>query len=249
MAKLDGRVNITFRIPGNWERPGKLQEQLPAGFRITPEHLTMPDGSKVDFYPMKADGQFANIFANSCRRPPTKSESQAVDDYTMNACLTGPGGSLESAQRMMLAAAAIVRAGGAGVFIDNSGLAHGGSLWLEMSDHASADALSFAYVGMVGGPQDIYTTGMHLLGRPDVAIRRSNQLDPSDKDQEAIIEIIRFLCATDREFEVGHIIANELGPRFKATGFEELKFDPSSPMYNPWGRLRLVSIKEIAENN
>ena len=44
---------------------------------------------------------------------------------------------LEAARTMMQAGAALLRAGGAGVFIDNSALAHGGQQWLEMTEDGS----------------------------------------------------------------------------------------------------------------
>ena len=74
--------------------------------------------------------------------PPTEEELATADGYTVNVVLSGKGGSMEGARTMMEAAAAMVRAGGAGVFIDNSGLAHGGELWLEITREGGPDALS-----------------------------------------------------------------------------------------------------------
>ena len=46
----------------------------------------------------------------------------------------------------------------------------------------------------------------------------------------------------------GHIIADLDGPRFKVftEDGDEL---PGSPMHNPFGRLKLVSMRDIAETN
>src|SRR5687768_10250642 len=122
MAESHAPVEVALRIPGTWSHPRELVESLPAGYRLTPEALIMPDGTKVEFNPLPPDDQFAEIFRSSCRRPPTEEELARVDGYTVNVCLSGPGGSLEAARTMMEAGAAIVRAGGAGVFIDNCGL-------------------------------------------------------------------------------------------------------------------------------
>src|SRR2546426_6979123 len=134
MAESDAPVEIVLRIPGTWSHPRELLEGLPAGHRITPEALVMPNGTVVEFDPMPPDDQFAEIFRSSCRQPSTEEELAKIDGYTVNVCLSGPGGSLQAAQRMMEAGAAIVRAGAAGVFIDNCGLAHGGQHWLEMTE-------------------------------------------------------------------------------------------------------------------
>ena len=90
-----------------------------------------------------------------------------VDSYTVNVGLTGPGGSMKAALTMMQAGSAIVRAGGAGVFIDNSAVAHGGSHWIEMTEAGGPDAVSFAYVAIVRGEKEVWTMGMHVMGLPD----------------------------------------------------------------------------------
>jgi NADPH:quinone reductase-like Zn-dependent oxidoreductase len=85
-------------------------------------------------------------------------------------------GSLEAARKMMEAGAAIVRAGAAGIFIDNCGLAHGGQHWLAMTEDASPDAVSFAFVSIIRGDTEVWTMGMHVLGLRDVA-----RIEPGQK--------------------------------------------------------------------
>src|SRR5437588_3004558 len=111
-------IKIALRIPGKWSHPRELIERLPAGCRLTAEALVLPDATQVAFGAMAADDQFAEIFRSSCRQPPTADELATVDAYAVNVLLSGPGGSLEAARTMMRAGAAVVRAGGAGVFID-----------------------------------------------------------------------------------------------------------------------------------
>ena len=118
---------------------------------------------------------------------------------------------------------------------------------MEIADDGGADALSFAFVGIVDNSQELYTVGMHVLGRPDVSISHSEE--SIEHIGDTIIEVIRYLCDTDRPFEVGHVIADLDGPRFKAVRSTDDNLEPNSPMHNPWGRLELVSIKDIAQNN
>src|SRR5437763_9893129 len=113
MDDTNDSPKITLRIPGDWAHPGELLKRLPDGVRLTPEALILPNGPKIDFFPMAPDGEFARIFASACRRTPGADELAVVARYTVNVGLTGPGGSLESALTMMHAGAAIVRAGGA----------------------------------------------------------------------------------------------------------------------------------------
>jgi hypothetical protein len=236
---------VVLRIPGTWSHPRELIERLPAGCRLTPEALILPDKTQVEFIPMQADGQFAKIFRSSCREPPTADELATVDGYTVNACLSGPGGSMQAARRMMQAAAAIVRAGGAGVFIDNSALAHGGQNWLAMTDDGGPDALSFAFVAIIRGRTEVYTVGMHVLGLRDIVMKRTD-VEAGGFD---IIEVIRYLSRGEKPVEDGHVIADLDGPRFQAFAQDSPEKLARSPMHNPFGRLQLVSMRDIAEIN
>lgn len=236
-------VTIAFRIPGKWSHPKELVERLPAGYELTPEALILPDETPIDFGAVRADGQFAQIFRSSCRQPPTREELATVDGYRVNVFLSGPGGSKKLARTMMQAGAAIVRAGGAGVFIDNSALAHGGQNWLAMTDDGGPDALSFAFVSIVRSKTEVWTMGMHALGLRDVVMKRA------DADRFDIIEVVRYLAAGDKPFDDGHIIADLEGPRFQAVAQVSVEGPAGSPMHNPFGRFKLVSMRDIAETN
>jgi hypothetical protein len=236
-------VTIALRIPGRWSHPKELVERLPKDCRLTAESLTLPGGTQVEFGAMAPDNQFAQIFRSSCRKPATQQELATVDGYRVNITLSGAGGSMEAARTMMHAGAAIVRAGGAGVFIDNCGLAHGGANWLEMTEDSGPDALSFAFVSIVSSKTDVWTTGMHALGLREIEMKRA------DADKYDIIEVIRYMSHGDRPVEDGHVIADLDGPRFQVfTKDSDAKLE-GSPMYNPFGHLRLVSMRDIAERN
>ena len=219
-------------------------DRIPDGCRFTRDSLVLPDGSRVGFDAVGADDQFAGVFRSSCRQPPAADELAVVDDYRANVLLSGPGGSLAAARTMMAAAAAIVRAGGAGVFIDNSALAHGGRQWLEMTEDGGPDALSFAFVSIVRGRLDIWTMGLHVLGCRDVIMKRTDVEGGFD-----IVDVIRYVAASDRPIGDGHVIADLDGPRFRASAQESPADLKKSPMHNPFGRLRLVSLRDIAEAN
>jgi hypothetical protein len=238
-------ITITLRIPGKWPHPRELIQRLPAGFRLTAEALILPNTAQVEFAVMAPDEQFAQIFRSSCRQPATNDELATVDHYTVNVLLSGPGGSLEAARTMMQAGAAIVRAGGAGVFIDNSAVAHGGQHWLEMTEDGGPDALSFAFVAIVRGQTEVWTMGMHVLGLRDILMSRA----AADADGSSIIEVIRYLSRGEKPVEDGHVLALLNGPRFQVFTQDSDQALVGSPMHNPFGRLKLVSMQNIAENN
>jgi hypothetical protein len=238
-------VEIALRIPGQWSQPRELIERLPAGFRFTPGALVLPDAARVEFGAMEADDQFAGIFRSSCRQPATKDELETVDGYTVNVVLSGTGGSMQAARTMMQAGAAIVRAGGAGVFIDNSALAHGGRNWLEMAEDGGPDALSFAFVAIIRGEADVWTAGMHVLGLRDIMMKRADL----ESDELDIVEVVRYLCRGEKPVADGHLLADLRGLRFQVFEEECQKMPAGSPLHNPFGCLRLVTMRDIAESN
>lgn len=107
-------INITLRIPGDWRHPHAMLERFPDGYRIIGDRLRLPDQTEIEISPMPPDNQFPSIFRSTLRRPAKPEELAIVDRYTVNVALTGPGGSLESARKMMQAGAAIIQAGGGG---------------------------------------------------------------------------------------------------------------------------------------
>jgi hypothetical protein len=210
MSEPEAKVEVALRIPGQWSHPKELLDGLPAGCRLTPEALTLADGKQVEFGAAQADDQFARIFRTSCREAPTDDELERVDGYTVNVFLMGPGGSLDAARAMMRAGCAIVGAGGAGVFIDNCGLAHGGKNWLVMTEDGSPDAVSFAFTAIVRGKSDVWTMGLHVLGLPDIVMKRP------DVESFDIVEVIRYVARGEKPMGHGHILADLDGPKFQA---------------------------------
>jgi hypothetical protein len=166
-----------------------------------------------------------------------------VDRQNDNVAARGPAGSMEAAHAMMRAGAAVVRGGGAGVFIDNSALAHGGQNWLELTEDGSTDALSFAFVAIISGKTDVWTMGMHVLGLRDIVMKRA---DAEDFD---IIEVVRYLARGDRPVVDRDVLADLGGPRLQAVTQDSPGELTGSPMHNPFGRLKLVSLRDIAETN
>lgn len=238
-------VEVALRIPGRWAHPGELVERLPEDCRLTPEGLVLADGARVELGAAAADGQFPGIFRSSCRQAPTDDELETVTNYTVNVFLTGPGGSLDAARTMMQAAAALIKAGGAGVFIDNSTVAHGGSAWLEMTDDCGPDALSFAFVAIIRGKTEVWTMGMHVLGLRDLIMKRTD-IEEGGFD---IVEVIRYIAAGEKPIGDGHILGDLDAPRFQAFFADSDPELTGSPMHNPFGRLKLVSLRDVGEAN
>ena len=64
-----------------------------------------------------------------------------------------------------------------------------------------------------------------------------------------IIEVIRYVCRGEKPIDDGHVIADLGGPRFQVFTQESSKELAGRPMHNPFGRLKLVNLRDIAETN
>jgi hypothetical protein len=148
---------------------------------------------------------------------------------------------MAAALTMMQAGGAIVRAGGAGVFIDNSGLAHGGGDWLQMTEDGTWDAVSFAFVNVVRAKREMRTVGMHVIGRPDIVLQNSD----IDDEGQVIMDVIHCLCRGDKPIGPSQVLACASGSRFRVLATESDPWIIARPMCNPFGWLMLCK----TENN
>jgi hypothetical protein len=232
-------LEVTLRIPGAWSRPEEFYEALPSGCRCTAEGLVMPDGTEFELHALPADEEFPRVFAGSCAKLPTESERAAIEDYQVNICLTGSGGSIEAAKRLMAGAAAVLAAGGAGVFVDNSGIAHGASDWLTLFDSADDGGVYWAFVMAVQSEEEVYSLGMHVLGFRDAVIPSTGNQEYDSRTLHSFLGYTAFSGATLRD---GEIVGDAILPTFRVHSQSDDRVEPGAPMFNPYGRWRLVAV-------
>jgi hypothetical protein len=242
--EADSTPQVVLRIPGLWGHPGELMDALPEGFSLDQEWMTLPDGSKVEFNPRPWDDEFLEVFAKSCKRAPSEKDQHIVENYTVQVCLAGPGGSLVAAKRMMDAGSAILKTGGGGVFIDNSGNAHGSDDWFDLTNDPDNceggdwGGVYWAFVATVGSQSEIWSMGMHVLGYRDVVMPRSGQGD--EHDYNTLHEIVGYTYLSGRKMHHGDVIADLTGPRYEVFDEKVTGIPAGNAMHNPYGRWRLV---------
>jgi hypothetical protein len=91
----------------------------------------------------------------------------------------------------------------------------------------------------------VWSMGMHVLGLRDVVMQR----DDVEQGGFDIVEVIRYLARGDKPIADGHIIADLNGPTFQAFAAESPTQTAGTAMHNPFGRLKLVSVRDIAGQN
>ena len=85
--------------------------------------------------------------------------------------------------------------------------------------------------------------GMHALGLRDVVMKKA------DCDAFDITEVIRYLARSDKPVANGHVLADLDGPQFQCIVQDNPSERLPGAMRNPFGRLQLVSVKDIGEIN
>ncbi len=241
-------VFVTVRIPANWDGAQEMVERMDDRCRLLPNRFISEDGMECEMTLRDADDEFARVFAMSCRREPTDEEKLAIENYRVQVCLTGRCGSRESAYTFMRAISHWLDAGGAGVFLDNSGVALGRNGWREVmqqidAQQLNADALTFAYVGVCRG-EVARTVGMQILGCPDVEMAS----DQIGDDGFALIEMMQYVCEANELPKTGDLAGDENAARFLVSRVDDPQ-PPNHPMHNPFGRIRLTSLRDIADSN
>ncbi len=230
---------VTLRIPGAWSDPSEFYTHLPRGCRCTSNSLVLADGSEFELHALPADEEFPRIFASSCPKLPTESEREQIDDYRVNVCLTGRGGSLEAAKRLMSGAAAVLTAGGAGVFVDNSGIAHGASDWLTLHESADNGGVYWAFVSTVRTDDELYSIGMHILGFRDAIIP---QTGVEERDYRTIHSFLGYTAFSGVTLKDGDLVSDVVLPNFRAYAQPDDRVPAHAPMFNPYGRWQLVAL-------
>lgn len=142
----------------------------------------------------------------------------------------------------------LLKAGGIAMKCESSGIAHGRKHWITLAKQVHPaplsqefwSALFFAFVQMpIQSKKDLHTCGMHLLGKPDLIVRKDlmSVSDAIDVFQGFAL----YLLGECEEGEIGsghtfHL--SKSSPRFRllweeCSGYEEDEF-----FFNPFGRWR-----------
>lgn len=229
-------IDIAIRIPGTWTDVEELAQAIPNEYQFTGKSLVMPDGSEFVVSVRPKDSMFVEVFGDTCKLSPTSQELRTLRNYRSQVCLVGSGGSMEQATRVMRAAVPILKAGGAGVFVDNSVLAFGAKLWCDMAEVCNTDALTFGFVSIVNGKQECYTVGLHVLGQPDLSM----PVECVGDEGVVMIEMIFKAADHGQSIADGQVVLVSSGKSFCAQRLLDTKSPEHLPMYNPWGRIHLT---------
>jgi hypothetical protein len=233
----DRLPTITVRVPGPWRRWRDLAESLPAGCVLEDGFLRLEGGDRVPLVMRIADKQLPALFEISARVKEAPRLRQRLDRCPTQACVVAPGGSDEAARRVLAATAALARAGGEGLYVDNSGLTSLPEEWLQLADSGQAEALVDAFVNTFGSDLEFWSLGMHALGLRDVALARSGD---DANDVMVLRSILYYIADPEVPIVDGDFIGEDPTYRFRRGSTSRLP--PGSSLHNPYGEWHLERV-------
>jgi hypothetical protein len=233
---LDIAPKIILCIPGMWKTRAALAEALAdsgSALRFVGEHLHDRDsGDQFDLSLVNYDPDLAKAFAIAGRRSLTEPDIDTIKRHVQIAFLSGDGGSVERARAILHAGAALVDAGGLGVKVETSGVAHSPANWKALDAAPESVALYHAFVTMIAAENVYYSVGMHNLGLPDATVPRS--LAPRDA-AKTLEGFLLYLLYENPELSDTHTFSLGPGsPRFKMQDAPCTRFPKEHPFFNPY---------------
>lgn len=234
---------IQLRVPGPWRSPVELREALE---RAGDEYEVVDNGllhraSGRTFHAGTSphDDEIHELFAHDGRLG--DEEIETIASHVVKIHVSGPGGSPDAARDVMAAAAALVRAGGYGVFVDNSGNSHGVDDWLALAGDTQPGGLYWAFVSVGGSREAVWSVGMHCLGFRDAEVRDG----PSKEEMGYVLHnFLGYVYQSGNPVHDGDALGDEEAAMFRARAHPCTRWEPRTAFHNPYGIWLLELIEE-----
>lgn len=248
MSDTEALPKLVLCIPGQWEdRADFLQrvieasdgEYLFAGGVLM--HVPTRHVFELEFE--ARDERMAAAFAAAGAHWRATADMARIDAHRSVAYLLGYGGSVPNVEALMLAARALLDAGGVGVKIENSGLAHAPGTWRTLCAQSALAGPYRAFVVVVTGAGDeegsagACSCGMHAFGLRDVLVL--------DDDVAAAARVAQsfssYLFIERPDIRAGQTFSADHGaPVYRIASGAGVDYGPDSPYSNPYGIWRLA---------
>lgn len=193
------------------------------------------DGAGVGFEVAGHDPAMVPAFAAAGRGRMTEAEIARVGEHgTCAYVVADDGGTIETATRVLRAARAVVLAGGLGVKVESSGVAHSPERWLSFGRDPDPHDLVAAFVAVVRHPEGwTRTCGLHALGWPEASA-------PVGDDPAAAVDLVltlaHHLVGDEPVLETGQTFGVAPGARAHRLTLEPDAYAPPDDLFhNPFG--------------
>jgi len=162
-------------------------------------------------------------------------EMKLISSHKSVCYLISKGGSIESAHSIMNAANVLLNAGGYGVKVESSGLAHPPKDWIEQCKYNYLFKSHSSYVVSVTS-ESTYSCGMHNFGIPDAIIDSSESENPS----ELLRVFTHYLLSESPVIKEGQTFSVDSdSPAYRVKAYAPINYGENSLFNNPFGMWKL----------
>lgn len=200
--------------------------------------MHMQSGHCVELQYEARDDRMADAFLAAGRHWSHTPDMERIAAHESVVYLVGEGGSRESAELLMLAAQAMLDAGGLAVKVESSGIAHKPDAWRSLCAEQHLFSAFGAYVVFVTG-SDVFSCGMHNLGLRDAVIANHG----AERPVELLKVFTQYLFVEQPTILAGHTFSEGVDePRFRLAEDPGMDFGDNALFVNPYGTWRLLAI-------
>jgi hypothetical protein len=227
-------------IPGTWKNRSELVERVArdSGGYLFMGMLLMEMETRHTFelHFEDAHPRMATAFNAAGPHWRGSEEMSRIASHSSVVYLIGHGGSRTNAEALMGAAAALIKAGGLGVKIESTGLAHSPSAWQGLVDTRHLLTAYRAYVICLTGREQVYSCGMHNLGLREAIVDAAVDDDALD----LIRRFTYYLFSESPTIQNRQTFALAPGaPVYRIFEDDGIQYEDGSLFQNPYGAWRL----------
>lgn len=236
---------IVLAIPGFWTDRSDLVQRIALeseGYLFA--GVILLNSNTHDHWELnvlEADQKIMRTLSLTGQGSITSVQFNAITEHTMVCELSGEAGSLVSATQIANAGAALIRAGGAAVYVESAGKSHSDIDWLRLCDSKKPSAMYEAFVIVINDDASLYSCGMHNLGLPDARVLTTS---PSEETAKLLRAFNLYRLLQSPDLETGHTFS--LTPESTYYRIALLpcdNYEQDDLFFNPFGVWQLTPIE------
>ncbi|MGM9482303.1 DUF4261 domain-containing protein [Roseateles sp. NT4] len=230
-------------IPGPWQSRSELLEAIVrggSGYLFAGQvlmHMDTKQACELEFH--ARDPRMGAAFRAAGPHWAQTPDMQRIDEHAAVVYLVANGGTAIAAEGLMQAAAALLDAGGLGVKVESSGIAHSPSAWKQLCADLHLFSAHRAYVLYITG-SEVYSCGMHNLGLRDAIVENGGD---TAEAVELIRSFTRYLFTEAPTIRAGQTFSTDRdAPAYRLLDDAGPGYAEDSLYLNPYGCWRLVPV-------
>jgi len=241
MTEASPLPQLVLCVPGPWEDRSQflklLIERTQGAYLFAGQILMHVETNKAFTLEFESrDERMSGAFAAAGHHWRDSEAMHLIDAHRSVAYLLGSGESEKEIAALMLAAQALLDAGGLGVKVENTGVAHSPDSWKTMCSGLHLFSPYKGFVIVVTSSDEAYSCGMHCFGLHDVQV--------IDADGESALQVARtfswYLYTERPSISAGQTFAcDEHAPAYRISTGEGVDYEPDSMFKNPYGTWKL----------